>query len=170
VWEELFMGRFKYEPSLGPAQYRRTLYAFWRRAIAPTFLFDNAQRRVCEVRSLRTNTPLQALTLLNDETFREASRVLGARALEQGGAGSKGRLEWLSRAVLSRAPKGAEWPVLERALQKALDHYTSAPADAKALLRSGQAPLPPEALQIDTASYAVVASLLLNLDETLSHE
>ena len=170
VWEELFMGRFKYEPSLGPAQYRRTLYAFWRRAIAPTFLFDNAQRRVCEVRSLRTNTPLQALTLLNDETFREASRVLGARALELGGAEAHGRLEWLSLAVLSRAPRATEWPVLERALQKALDHYTSAPADAKTLLQSGQAPLPPEALCVETAAYSVVASLLLNLDETLSHE
>ncbi len=170
VWEELFMGRFKYEPSLGPAQYRRTLYAFWRRAIAPTFLFDNAQRRVCEVRSLRTNTPLQALTLLNDETFREASRVLGARASELGGSASRGRLEWLSLALLSRSPRATEWPVLERALQKALDHYTSAPADAKALLQSGQAPLPPEALYVETAAYSVVASLLLNLDETLSHE
>ena len=170
VWEELFMGRFKYEPSLGPAQYRRTLYAFWRRAIAPTFLFDNAQRRVCEVRSLRTNTPLQALTLLNDETFREASRVLAARALELGGAEARGRLEWLSLAVLCRAPRASEWPVLEGTLRKALEHYHSTPADAKALLQSGQAPLPSEGLRVETAAYSVVASLLLNLDETLSHE
>ena len=58
VWEEIFMGRFTYQPSQGAAQHRRTLYAFWRRSIAPTFLFDSAQRRVCEVAMTRTNTPL----------------------------------------------------------------------------------------------------------------
>src|SRR4029453_1267319 len=84
VWEEMFMGRFHYDPSEGAAQYRRTLYAFWRRAIAPTFLFDSAQRRVCEVTAGRTNTPLQALTLLNDATQREAAQILAAEAL--GGA------------------------------------------------------------------------------------
>ncbi|MFK7778211.1 MAG: PSD1 and planctomycete cytochrome C domain-containing protein, partial [Gimesia sp.] len=73
VWAEMFMGRYRYEPSQGAAQYRRSLYAFWRRSSAPTFLFDSAQRRVCEVRSRRTNTPLQALTLLNDVTILEAS-------------------------------------------------------------------------------------------------
>ncbi len=83
VWEENFMGRFTYEPSEGPAQYRRTLYAFWRRSIAPTFLFDSAQRRSCEVRTPRTNTPLQALTLLNDENYLEASRALATRALKR---------------------------------------------------------------------------------------
>jgi hypothetical protein len=170
VWEELFMGRFKYEPSLGSAQYRRTLYAFWRRAIAPTFLFDNAQRRVCEVRSHRTNTPLQALTLLNDETFREAARVLGAESLRQGGNGSRERLEWLSFAVLSRPPQAAEWRVLERSLEKALAHYRATPADAGALLRSGQAPPPAELVLPEVAAYTVVASLLLNLDEALTHE
>jgi hypothetical protein len=170
VWEELFMGRFKYEPSLGPAQYRRTLYAFWRRAIAPTFLFDNAQRRVCEVRSHRTNTPLQALTLLNDETFREAARVLAAGALQHGGGGNRERLEWLSLAVLSRSPRPAEWPVLERAMGKALAHYRQAPAAAKALLSCGQAPLPPEPDSAEAAAYSVVAGMLFNLDEALTHE
>jgi hypothetical protein len=170
VWEELFMGRFKYEPSLGPSQYRRTLYAFWRRAIAPTFLFDNAQRRVCEVRSHRTNTPLQALTLMNDESCREAARVLGTKAVEQGGEGIRPRLEWLSRSVLSRAPREAEWPVLERTLQKALTHYKQSPSDAKALVSSGQAPLPKEPFYAESAAYTVVASLLFNLDEALTHE
>jgi hypothetical protein len=170
VWEELFMGRFKYEPSLGPSQYRRTLYAFWRRAIAPTFLFDTAQRRVCEVRSHRTNTPLQALTLLNDETFREAARVLGVEALKQGARGDRKRLEWLSLAVLSRGPHPAEWPVLERTLAQAQAHYRQAPADAKALLSCGQAPLPAESNLAEAAAYTVVAGMLLNLDEALTHE
>ncbi|MFM8221528.1 MAG: DUF1553 domain-containing protein, partial [Planctomycetaceae bacterium] len=94
IWEENFMGRFKYEPSEGSAQFRRTLYAFWRRAIAPTFLFDTAQRRVCEVRVARTNTPLQALVLLNDENHLLAARALAVRmAREPGGPG--GQLRWL---------------------------------------------------------------------------
>ncbi|NLT69670.1 MAG: DUF1553 domain-containing protein, partial [Verrucomicrobiaceae bacterium] len=76
VWEEIFMGRYTYQPSVGPAQYRRTLYAYWRRSSAPTFLFDSAQRRVCEVRANLTNTPLHALTLLNDTGMLEASRAL----------------------------------------------------------------------------------------------
>ena len=97
VWEELFMGRFKYEPSEGPAQYRRTLYAFWRRTIAPTFLFDSAQRRSCEIRTARTNTPLQALTLLNDQTFLEAAKVLAAKPVEA-----------IFNQVLSRQPDEQE--------------------------------------------------------------
>ena len=62
IWKDQFMGRFTYKPSIGPAQYRRTLYAFRRRSSAPTFLFDAAMRRTCEVTPRRTNTPLHALT------------------------------------------------------------------------------------------------------------
>ncbi|MBY0503290.1 MAG: PSD1 and planctomycete cytochrome C domain-containing protein [Bryobacteraceae bacterium] len=149
VWEELFMGRFKYEPSEGPAQYRRTLYAFWRRTIAPTFLFDSAQRRSCEVRTSRTNTPLQALTLLNDQTYLEASRVLAAmepvRVFER---------------VLARAPDAKERAVLEREYRRALAHYQSHPGDALKL--AGGSP--------ERAARMVLASLILNLDEAITHE
>ena len=169
VWEELFMGRFKYEPSLGATQYRRTLYAFWRRSIAPTFLFDAAQRRVCEVRSSRTNTPLQALTLLNDETSREAARVLAARSIMVSGD-PETRLGWLSEAILSRAPKPAEIPLLHRSLDSALIHYRAHREDAFKFLQAGQSPVPVLQQQPDVAAYALVASLLLNLDEAITHE
>jgi len=169
VWEELFMGRFKYEPSLGATQYRRTLYTFWRRAIAPTFLFDSAQRRVCEVRSNRTNTPLQALTLLNDEGSREAARVLAARSIVACGD-PESRLRWLSEAILSRAPKAAEIPLLQRSLDSALAHYRAHPEDALKVLQAGQSPMPVFQQQPDVAAYALVASLLLNLDEAITHE
>ena len=106
------MGRFTYEPSQGAAQHRRTLYAFWRRSIAPTFLFDSAQRRVCEVAMTRTNTPLQALTLLNDETMMEASRAPAKRML---GSPSSNRLQLLYRSVLSReaTPKAVSYTHLD---------------------------------------------------------
>ena len=72
--------------------------------------------------------------------------------------------------MLSRAPREAEWPVLERTLQKALTHYKQSPSDAKALVSSGQAPLPKEPFYAESAAYTVVASLLFNLDEALTHE
>jgi hypothetical protein len=169
VWEEMFMGRFRYEPSEGAAQYRRTLYAFWRRAIAPTFLFDTAQRRVCEVRTSRTNTPLQALTLLNDETFLEASRALATQVLRHPGD-MKERLQFLSRRVLSRAATEAEIAVLQRELDRALTHYRARSEDAVKFLDFGQTPPDARVNISELAAHTVVASLMLNLDEAITHE
>jgi hypothetical protein len=156
VWEEIFMGRFTYEPSQGAAQYRRTFYAFWRRSIAPTFLFDSAQRRVCEVAMTRTNTPLQALTLLNDQTIMEASQALAKRMLA---TTPEKRLPMLYQAVLNREPTAKELSVLLRELHRASKHYREHPEDARKLKTS------PE-----LAAHALVATLVLNLDETITHE
>ena len=169
VWEEMFMGRFKYEPSEGAAQYRRTLYAFWRRAIAPTFLFDSAQRRVCEVRTPRTSTPLQALTLLNDETYLEASRALAGQMLQQSGDVTA-RLQFLSRRVLSRAATDRELAVLQRELDRALAHYRAQPQDAAKFLRFGQTEPDAQLNAAELAAHTLVASLALNLDEAITHE
>lgn len=169
VWEEMFMGRFHYDPSEGPAQYRRTLYAFWRRAVGPTFLFDSAQRRICEVRASRTNTPLHALTLLNDRNFLEASRALAAQTAAAEGDATV-RLRSLFCRVLSRDPSDAEMAVMNREWDRATAHYRDHPDEALRLLDleapDAAACAPPS----DQAGYMVVASLLLNLDETLNHE
>jgi hypothetical protein len=156
VWEEIFMGRFTYEPSQGPAQHRRSLYAFWRRTISPTFLFDSAQRRVCEVAMTRTNTPLQALTLLNDETMMEASRALAKRMLA---ATSEDRLPLLYQSVLTRPATPKELSVLQRELDRALAHYRAHPEDARKLQTT------PE-----LAAHTLIASMVLNLDEAITHE
>jgi len=169
VWEEIFMGRFKYEPSEGAAQYRRTLYAFWRRSIAPTFLFDSAQRRVCEVRTQRTNTPLHALTLLNDRTMLEASHTLAGQALSASGD-TDGRLRTIFLRVLSRAPEPRELTVLRRELDRALDRYRANPADAAKFLASVGAPADSSQQPPELAAYTVVASLVQNLDEAITHE
>jgi len=155
VWEEIFMGRFTYEPSQGAAQHRRTLYAFWRRSIAPTFLFDSAQRRVCEVSMTRTNTPLQALTLLNDQTMMEATQAFAKQML----AAPKDRLQILCQAVLSRKATSKELSVLQRELDRALNHYLQHPEDARKLRTT------PE-----LAAHTILASLVLNLDEAITHE
>ena len=166
VWEEMFMGRFTYEPSVGPAQHRRTLYAFWRRAIAPTFLFDSAQRRVCEVRMPRTNTPLQALTLLNDAIYLEAARALAERDTTPAG---------IFHTVLSRAPTPTEQAVLDRESSRARAHYSTRPDDASALLAATDPGgiFKPEAdvqQQATKAAATLVASMILNLDEAITHE
>ena len=170
VWSEITMGRFDYDPSLGPAQHRRTLYAFWRRTIAPTFLFDNAQRRTCEVRSRRTNTPLQALTLLNDETQREAARALADGVLRSGmGEDFDAGASWLGIRILSRPLAASEIADLRPTWTKTLRYYRSQPGDAVAYVTVGQQ-LPPKTHAAETAAWASVASVLLNLDEALSHE
>lgn len=165
VWEENFMGRFTYEPSEGPAQYRRTLYAFWRRSIAPTFLFDSAQRRSCEVRTPRTNTPLQALTLLNDENYLEASRALAALALTK-----PEPLREMAKRVLSREPRESETGVLVRERDRALAHYRAHPDDAARFLARGQFKPDSKLPAPELAAHTVVASLLFNLDEAITHE
>ncbi|GEP45474.1 PSD1 and planctomycete cytochrome C domain-containing protein [Brevifollis gellanilyticus] len=165
VWEENFMGRFTYAPSEGDAQNRRTLYAFWRRSIAPTFLFDSAQRRVCEVGMTRTNTPLQALTLLNDRTILMASRELARQMLEM--KDSARRLDWLYERVLARAPEADERAVLQREWQRALAHYQKAPQEAAEYLETASDQGKSLA---ELAAGSLVATLVLNLDEAITHE
>lgn len=169
VWEEIFMGRFTYDPSLGPAQYRRTIYTYWRRSIAPTFLFDSAQRRVCEVGVRQTNTPLHALTLLNDTTMLEASRVLADQLMEMPGSDSE-RLQALSMQVLSRDLRSEELQVVEREWQRALAHFESHFDEAGMFTTIGQQKAPHPQLAPETAAWMTVASLLLNLDEAITHE
>lgn len=168
VWEDITMGRFKYRPSEGADQYRRTIYAFWRRSASPAFLFDSAQRRVCEVRSARTNTPLQALTLMNDLTYLESARVLAQRVLiERGDTSVTGAL---FERVLFRSPQGNEQQVLDTQYARALAWYKAHPEEARKALLHGQTPpderLAPEKL----AAATLLSTLILNLDEAISRE
>lgn len=169
VWREIFMGRFTYRPSLGPAQYRRTLYAFWRRSSAPTFLFDSAQRRVCEVGQRRTNTPLHALTLLNDASMLEASRALADLVMLSSGT-TELRLNLLAARVLGRDLDGVELSALDERRKRALGYFKEHSDDAVSFSTVGQIDAPAEAIAPDTAAWMTVASLLLNLDEAISHE
>jgi len=165
VWNEMFMGRLTYRPSVGPAQYRRSVYAFWRRSSGPTFFFDHAKRRVCEVGLSRTNTPLHALTLLNDRTLLEAARVLAAGALETSGPAG-----FLAERILSRPLAAEERELLGRHHRRALAHYTAAPEDARAFTTVGQQPAADDPHAADLAAWMSVASVILNLDEAITHE
>lgn len=168
VWNEMFMGRFTYKPSVGAAQYRRTLYAFWRRSAAPTFLFDSSQRRVCEVGIRRTNTPLHALTLWNDKTMLESSRFLAERRDRDADG-----ISYMARRVLGRKLSTEETIVMKGHFTKMLAHYKANPKEAAELLMIGQQEPPEGADDARLASLAarmVVASMLFNLDEAMTHE
>lgn len=164
VWEEIFMGRLTYEPSLGAAQFRRSLYAFWRRSIAPTFLFDSAQRRVCEAVTQRTNTPLQALTRLNDQTIQEAARALASGMVERG---RQAGLDWLGARVLGRGLQPREFQLLSDQWQQAQQQFGNRPREALAYVGAGQGL---EGAPVERAAAMVVATLLLNSDEAMSRE
>ncbi|MGB1816789.1 MAG: DUF1553 domain-containing protein, partial [Rubripirellula sp.] len=171
VWRDQFMGRFTYEPTLGPGQYRRTLYTFWRRSSAPTFLFDSAMRRTCEVVPRRTNTPLHALTLLNDVTALEAARTLAEQTWgETRDASVERRLKTMFMSVLSRLPKEKELAILQREHRMARSYYSGDPKAAKTFVSVGQLSDVEGVSEIDLAADMLIASLIMNLDESITHE
>ncbi|MBL8819730.1 MAG: PSD1 domain-containing protein [Planctomyces sp.] len=178
VWEENFMGRFRYEPSQGPAQYRRTIYAFWRRAVAPTFLFDSAQRRVCEVRSNRTNTPLHALTLLNDVGYLEAARAIAEATITQQNSESD-RIQKIAERILLRRLNEQELSPLLNTFNSTKLWYQDHPDDALAFLQacnpndlfvkhSADTHSSDDSAQL--AAFVVTAASIYNLDEAITHE
>ncbi|MCA8968001.1 MAG: DUF1553 domain-containing protein, partial [Planctomycetes bacterium] len=108
LWREA--SNFSYSPGQGKDLYRRSLYTYWKRTLAPPTmsLLDSADREWCSVKPRRTNTPLQALTLLNDVTFTEAARKLGERMLRSGGDTDAARISFGFRTVATRTPEPQE--------------------------------------------------------------
>jgi hypothetical protein len=170
VWEDFSLGQIKYQRDTGEKLYRRSLYTFWRRSVGPTMLFDTADRLVCTVRPRRTNTPLHALTLLNDITFVEAARMFAERIMREGGETSQARLAWAFRAATARMPTDAERAVLQRAFDRALARYEADAEAAQKLLASGDFKRNEQLPATEHAAYTAVANMLLNLDEVITRE
>lgn len=157
-----------YKQSQGAALYRRSLYTFWKRTSPPPFmtLFDAPDRTSCSVRRVPTNTPLQALAALNDEQMLECSRLLAARVLKNP-APTPDRVTLLFRSVTSRAPSPADLKTLTEGLDTLLARYRATPTDAVALLKQGAMPVEPGIDPPELAAWMLVASTVLNLDQTL---
>lgn len=170
LWKEQAMQDMDYHQSKGPDLYRRGLYTFWKRTIPPPMMtnFDAAGREACVVRETRTNTPLQALNLMNDVTFTEAARFIGQRMMKEGGREAASRLRYGFRLVLSRAPNDAELTVLQNNLNYHRDYFASDSGKAQALLSEGESRSDTTLDPRELAAYASVASLILNLDEALT--
>jgi hypothetical protein len=170
LWAEL-SGADDYVPDTGHKLYRRSLYTFWKRTVPPPTLaaFDAPARETCWVRESRTNTPVQALTLLNDVTYVEAARVLAGRVLREATTPDD-RLTLAFRRITARPPTDAERAVLTRALDRHWAEFRKDPTAAERLLRVGESK-PDAALDpIELAAYAAVCRLILNLDEAVTRE
>ena len=169
IWEEATFGKIKYLQDHGDALYRRTLYTFWRRIVGPTMLFDNASRQTCAVKANRTNTPLHALTTLNDVTFMEAARVMASRVLSNE-LSDRDRLEFAFELATSRKPGQDELSILTKRLGHLKQTYPNTSADAMALTSIGEYPRAEDLDPGEHAAFTAICSLLLNLDETITRQ
>jgi hypothetical protein len=177
LWEEL-MSRSDganwtaqtYTQSHGKDLYRRTMYTFWKRTSPPPTLstFDAPDREVCTVRRSRTNTPLQALVLMNDPTYLEASRKLAERLLTGNTDTADQRLTTAFRLATARTPGTAELDLLRRALDQHRAKYRAHPDLAQKLLKIGESPVNEKLDAPELAAWTLVSSVLLNLDETVT--
>ena len=170
LWTELAGGE-DYVMDQGENLYRRSLYTFWKRAVPPPsmMLFDSAGRETCEVRNVRTNTPLQALNRMNDVTYLETSQALAARALKEAVGQPDERLKHIFRLVTTRQPTASELNVLSGGFEYHLNRFRKDHEAAEGLLGQSQEPQADVSVP-EMAAYAMMANLVLNLDETITRE
>lgn len=168
IWKELAnqIGENKYRASSGQDLYRRSIYSYWKRTIPPPVMltFDASERAVCVVKRQSTSTPLQALVLLNDPQFLEASRALAQSAMQEGGE----QQQWVTTIfwkLTSREPDETELQELMVLFEEELQNYRADPSAAQALLSLGEAPVDQALPAPDLAALSLVANVILNLDE-----
>jgi hypothetical protein len=169
IWNEA-MGRPQYPRSKGPDLYRRGLYTFWKRTAPPPQMvtFDAADRSNCFARRQATNTPLQALVLLNDTTYVEAARFLGQRTLKEAGPTPADRAAWAFRTVVGRHPVGKEAAILTTLYEEQRAEFAKDPKAAEKLLAVGDAPADPKSDKLDLAAATVLGLAVLNHDEAVN--
>jgi len=172
LWEELTFGGDSYTADEGEGLYRRSLYTYWKRTVAPPAMvtFDAANRETCIVRANRTNTPLQALDLMNDVTYLEASRRFAERMMKEGGSTPEARIDYAFHRALARAPKPREQAVMLETFHQFQARFQAKPDDAAHFLSEGKSPRDGKLNPVELAAYTAVASLIFNLDETVTKE
>jgi hypothetical protein len=171
LWEAVsFNNSQKYEQDRGEAQYRRSMYIHWKRQSPPPnmMLFDAPTREYCVVRRPRTNTPLQALALLNDPQFVEASRGFGYRMLSREAYDDRSRLAFAFRLATSRDPSTEELETLLEVLNKQHQDFSQNIAAAEQFLSVGAWQPDQKIDRVKLAAWTTVASIILNLDETVT--
>jgi len=161
-----------YEQDTGDKLYRRSIYTFWKRTMPPPTMatFDAPTREMCTLSRPRTNTPLQALALMNDVTYVEACRALAGRVIQQSGDDAAARIDQAFRLLLTRPPHPEERKILTRGYNQRLDHYRANPSAAKQLINEGESKPTADTDPIELAALTTVVMNILNLDETITRE
>ncbi|MFN0052641.1 MAG: DUF1553 domain-containing protein, partial [Planctomycetales bacterium] len=161
-----------WRPSAGSNLYRRGVYTHWQRQFLHPMLlaFDAPSREECQADRARSNTPMQALVLLNDPTFVEAAQALASRALAEGSSSTHRRLAWLFQTVLSRPPQSAELVELARLLADQSARYRADPLLASNLCQAGQMPPASAEKAVELAAWTSVARVVLNLHDTITRQ
>ena len=171
LWEEIATVT-EYDQSTGGDLYRRSVYCYTKRTVAnPTLaLFDADTREACVLKRGRTNTPLQALTLLNDVTFVEAARVLAAQVLNGDHTSDEELINELYRLAVGRTANDTERTLLTRSLDLHRAHYQSHPESAAELIAMGEFPVDSSLDAVELAALSAIAGVVMNLDEVLTKE
>jgi hypothetical protein len=174
LWEQLsaFQGKKLFERSTGEDLWRRSVYSYWKRTVPPPSMtiFDAPTRESCTVKRQMSSTPLQALALLNDEMYVEASRKFAERMVKEGGASASERLAWALRLATSRPASASEVKILEQGLDRRLAQYRVDRAAAEKLLAAGESPRDQAIDAAELAAYTTAASVILNLDEVITRQ
>ncbi len=173
VWEAVAMigsNTRNYQRDKGDNLYRRSMYTFWKRAAPPASMdiLNAPSRETCTVRRERTDTPLQALTTLNDTQFVEAARVFAEKILKDGGKTDETRIDFLAKRLLARSWTTEEQKIVLHSLQILLDDYKKRPEEAKKLIHTGEAKTDEKLDPATLAAWTMLANELMNLDEVLN--
>jgi hypothetical protein len=172
VWDEtsVYGNLRNYQADTGEGLYRRTVYTIWKRTAAPPsmLLFDSPSREICTVKRSRSNTPTQALALLNEVTYVEAARRLAEGMMLEGGATPESRVDWAFQRVLARKPDAFERETITTRLKARLERLVVNEAAARQLVSTGSSKPAPNLPAGELAAYTVTANVLLNLDEFVS--
>ncbi|MEE2637526.1 MAG: DUF1553 domain-containing protein [Acidobacteriota bacterium] len=173
LWADMVEGGYgDYVEAEGDDLYRRSLYTFWKRTLGPPTMmtFDSSTRETCIVRTGRTNTPLQALNLMNDVTYVEAARRLAERVMTEAGPTPSDRIGYAYLLATAHRPPPAAESILIDGYQRHLERYQANRAAAVELVNQGESPRDETLDVAELASYTLVANLILNFDGTITKE
>jgi hypothetical protein len=171
-WDQLNFPKRTYQADQGDALYRRGLYTFWCRTFLQPSLqaFDAPSREECTIDRVNSNTPLQALALLDDPTYVEAARGLAEQVVRQGGPKVDDRINWTFMRALDREPNKEEADLLAKLYREEYGRYAANVVDAKDFLSTGEQPVPKDLNVSELAAWTSVSRVVLNLHETITRD